>query len=74
MIYCVLYEDARRYLEGSGFRSFGAAEGAEVFVRNGDRFSIRQPSVDGHIPEILVNDAFDAARLEPPPWNVFWFD
>ena len=43
-------------------------------MRNGDRFSIRQPSVDGHIPEILVNDASDAARLEPPPWNVFWCD
>lgn len=74
MIYCVRYEDVVATLNGLGFASIGIDEGAEAFVCDVRLFSIRLPNVNGDLPEIIVNNAFEAAGLVPPTWNTFWCD
>ena len=69
MIYCIRFEDVVAHLQ-LGFRPAAATSESRIFRR----LSIRGPNVDGDVPEILVNDAFDAAGLQPPAWDVFWCD
>jgi hypothetical protein len=42
-----------------------------IIFRNaaGGLFTIREPE-GGLLPELLVNDAFEAAQLAPPEWKV----
>lgn len=74
MIYWVRFEDVSAHLEELGFTLVGTTEESRTFVRSDRRISVRAPNVDGDLPEIFVNDAFDAAGLDPPCWNVFWCD
>ena len=74
MIYCVRDEDVVAYILAEGFRQIGGSAEGRAFVKEDLRLSVRAPNQDGHIPEILVNDAFDAAGLVPPTWDVFWCD
>lgn len=74
MIYCIRFEDVVAHLEQLGFRPAEATSESRIFRRSGERLSIRGPNVNGDVPEILVNDAFDAAGLQPPAWDVFWCD
>lgn len=74
MIYCVRYEDVVAHIESLAFRLIEATEEGRAFVRAGQRLSLRGPNVNGDLPEVLVNDAFDTAGLSPPEWNVFWCD
>lgn len=74
MIYCVRYEDVVTHLDSIGFRQTNQTAEGRTFRRGIDRLSLRGPNQDGHVPEILVNDAFDAAGLTPPAWDVFWCD
>lgn len=74
MIYCVRDEDVVAHLASVGFHLIGRSPEGRAFLRGKQRLSIRAPNQDGHLPEILVNDAFDVAGLTPPAWEVFWCD
>jgi hypothetical protein len=74
MIYCVDFDEVERHLSRLGFRRAGRTERNSLFRRADDIVIIHAPNVDGHVPEILVNDAFDAAGLPCPAWHVFWCD
>ena len=36
--------------------------------------TLRVPNVEGNVPEILVNGAFEAAGIDVPGWDAFWCD
>ncbi len=76
MIYCVAFSEVELHLGGLGFRRVGQTEGTVRFrADRPDRLiTVRAPNVNGDVPEALINDAFDAAGLIPPTWNVFWCD
>ena len=75
MIYCVGFSEVTAYLEGIGLKEAGRVERHVIFRGAGNELLIlREPNENGHLPEMLVNDAFDAARIPPPQWNVFWCD
>ena len=74
MIYCVRDADILAHLETAGFTQIGETPEGRAFMRGSEALTIRLPNLDGNIPEILVNDAFDAAGLTPPKWDVFWRD
>ena len=75
MIYCIRFDDVLSELEASGYTEAERTEATRIFVRrDGGRILFRVPNQDGHLPEILVNSAFDAAGLIPPKWDVFWCD
>ena len=67
MIYCVRFADIVAHLNGLGFRLVDQTEATVAFALGPDRLVIRGPNVHGHLPEMVVNDAFDAAELTPPP-------
>ena len=64
MIYCVRFGEVVEALERDGFIA-----GSHLLVAVG-----RVPNLDGNLPEMLVNDAFEAAGLTSPRWDVFWCD
>lgn len=74
MIYCVSFDEVREYVLSIGFREIARFEETVNFERGAELLTTRRPNVNGHVPESLVNDAFDAASLAPPPWDVFWCD
>ena len=75
MIYCVRFSEVAGTLRQRGYVEVDRSDIAVVFENNSaHRVSIHPQNRDGHLPEILVNDAFDAAGLEPPAWDVFWCD
>ena len=75
MIHCVRFVDVVAFLERGGFAEAGRTEASCIFRHpDGRQVIVRRPNVDGHVPEILVDDAFDAAGLPPPRWDVFWCD
>ena len=58
-----------------GFQDADRTGSTIAFERPGSaRLLLRMPNTDVNIPEILVHDAFDAAGLSPPKWDVFWCD
>ena len=75
MIHCVAFVDVVAHLNAIGFREVGRVEFQLIFRGPRDElFTLREPNIAGYLPEILVNDAFDAARMEPPRWTVFFGD
>lgn len=74
MIYCVRHADVLAHLTTIGFRFLGSTDEADTFRREGVIVVVRKPNVHGHLPEILVNDAFETSGLTPPRWDVFWSD
>lgn len=75
MIYCVQFGDVIEHLRSVGFREVGRVEGQVIFRGPSNALAIiREPNVNGHLPENIVNDAFAAARIDPPNWNTFWCD
>ena len=75
MIYCVADEDVVTHLAGLGYELAVEAQDFRLFQgADGRRLTLRRPNVNGHLPEAIVNDAFDAARLDLPRWDVFWCD
>jgi len=58
-----------------GFRLVTIVEGQVIFRgMNNELAIIREPNVFEYLPETIVNDAFEAAHLIPPSWNIFWGD
>lgn len=74
MIYCVTYEQVEGHLLSIGFSEIDRGDLTIDFEREGELLVLRAPNVNGHVPEVLVNDAFDAAGIAPPQWDVFWCD
>ena len=74
MIYCVIHAIVLDHLRTLGFEIIGSTNEADVFARGAEIVTIRKPNVNGHIPEILIEDAFDSAGLPPPSLDVFWCD
>ena len=74
MIYCVRFSDVETHLVRLGYRRAGATEQNVLFISDTSLVTIRMPNVQGHVPELLVNEAFDVAEVEPPKWDVFWCD
>ncbi len=74
MIHCVRFAEIESHLERLGF-ALVRRVGQNRYYAHGTRvFTIREPNVDGNLPEIIANGAFDAAGLRPPDWRVFWCD
>jgi hypothetical protein len=62
-------------LHGLGFREIGRTKESLAFeAPDGRRIIIRRANENGHIPEIIVADAFDTAGVTMPKWHVFWCD
>ncbi|MGL4729305.1 MAG: hypothetical protein ACRCWO_11170 [Bosea sp. (in: a-proteobacteria)] len=62
-------------LEKRGFfQADSEVERHWLFIRGQDFIFIRMPNTSGNIPEIHINNAYEAAGLVPPKWNVFWCD
>ena len=58
-----------------GYVEVDRSETAVVFqTESAKRVSLHPPNHAGHVPETLINDAFDVAGLTPPAWDVFWCD
>lgn len=75
MIYCIRFADVVADLAVRDYVEIDRSDIAVIFQNSSARrLYIRPPNQDGHVPEILVNDAFDAAGLIPPAWDVFWCD
>lgn len=74
MIYCVRHAQGVAYLRELHFDLMGRTDEAELYAAGDRVISIRRPNVNGDVPENLVADAFDAAGLPLPPWNVHWCD
>jgi hypothetical protein len=75
VIYCVQFSDVVEHLRGLGFREVGRVEGQVIFRGPNNKLAIiREPNVNGHLPENIVNDALVTARIDPPNWNTFWCD
>ncbi len=75
MIYCIAHGYILAYLGGLGFSEIGSTEEAISFeAPGGRRIVIRKANENGHIPEVLVADAFDTAGVPMPAWDVFWCD
>lgn len=66
MIYHVRFADIAEVLSAVGFEEVGRTEATIIYRREDRRFIIHAPNVNGHLPEILMLDAFDAAGLSPP--------
>lgn len=75
MIYCVKFDDVVSHLRENDFREIGRTGDFVAFEREDRaRLTLRPPNVNGDIPEILVNDAFETSGLRVPDWIVFWCD
>lgn len=74
MIYCVKYDEVRRYLLHMGYSQDSEFDNTILFTRGREIVTLRRPNVDGNVPEMLVNGALEAAGLNPPMWSVFWCD
>jgi hypothetical protein len=75
VIYCVRFSEVVDYLSSIGFRLVTIIEGQVIFRGvNNELAIIREPNVFEYLPESIVNDAFYAAHLNPPQWNVFFGD
>lgn len=75
MTYCVRFREVAEALASVSYRDVDRIEGVVIFEHpQGRRLYLHAPNENGDIPEMLVNDAFDAAGLDPPAWNVFWCD
>ena len=66
MIYCVAFADVVDYLNDVGFRETGRVGHQVIYRSDRDELLIlRLPKQNEHLPESLVNDVFDAARIAP---------
>ena len=74
MIYCVAFRDVEAYLAALGYKPIDQTPNTVVFARGLDVLTVRKPNLRGGVPEILINDAFDAADIPPPKWDLFWCD
>ena len=75
MIYCVSFQEVHLRLLFLGFEEVGRTEEFRAYERSdGGRFLIRPPNMHGYLPEIIVDDAFASASLDPGRWHVFWGD
>lgn len=75
MIYCIKFSDVEEHLNRLGFAPSGRTEATVRFrAPSGTLITLRAPNIHGDVPEVLINDAFDAAGLAPPSWVVFWCD
>lgn len=63
MIYCVTHADVLDHLRTRGFESIGRTDETDLFARGAEVVSVRKPNVNGHVPEILIEGALDAAGL-----------
>lgn len=74
MIYCVRFADVEAHLEEFGYTFVEAGPLTRLYARGDDEFTIRLPNVNGDLPEIVVDDAFQQAGLTVPRWDVHWCD
>jgi hypothetical protein len=70
VVWCVAFKEIEAYLNSLGYFEASRVDHHIIF-RNaaGGLFTIREPE-GGLLPELLVNDAFEAAQLAPPEWKV----
>lgn len=74
MIWGVSFALVEEHLAGLGYRRVRSVMGTILFIKGSEVFTIREPNVNGSLPENLVNDAFDTAGLDVPDWPVGWVD
>ena len=74
MIACVAFVDVEAELHRLGFRRWGQTQTHYAYRSNGEFVFVKMPNVHGYLPESVVNEAFTAAELPLPDWNVFWGD
>jgi hypothetical protein len=59
---------------GSDFIASDKTQTHYAYRSNGDFIFVKMPNVHGYLPKSVVNEAFHAAELPLPDWNVFWGD
>jgi hypothetical protein len=70
VVWCVAFGEIEAYLKSLGYFEVGRVEHHVIFrSAAGSLFTIRAPE-GGLLPELLVNDAFEAAQLAPREWKV----
>ena len=74
MIYCVKFDLIAAHLSDLEFRFVEQTGYTLQYERGDELFTIRAWNENGDLPEIIVNDAFDAAGLPVPQWTVHWCD
>ena len=71
MIYCVAFSDVEEHLRGIGFRRLAETSETVIFERGDELVTLRRLE---RLPEVLMNNAFYEAELEPPELQTFWCD
>ena len=66
MIWGYAFSEIEAHLSTLGFAEVRRVAGTVIFRKDRDIVPIREPNVDGLLPETIVLDAFDAAGLPPP--------
>ncbi|HEY8565659.1 MAG TPA: hypothetical protein VIL65_09180 [Beijerinckiaceae bacterium] len=72
MIYCIWFREVEAHLRSIGFTRLGEIEETVVFERM-DGLIVTLRRVE-RLPEMLMNNAFHQARLDPPSLQTFWCD
>ena len=71
MIYCVAFSDVEEHMQRIGFRRLGETSETVIFERGDALVTLRRLE---RLPEMLMNNAFYEAGLEPPELRTFWCD
>lgn len=71
MIYCVSLHEVEEHLRSLSFERLGQTEETLVYEREGLLVTLRNVA---SLPEMLMNNAFYAAGLDPPDLRTFWCD
>lgn len=74
MIYCVAFSDVDHHLRSLGLSYVETRDGICIYEKGDEDFAIREPNVNGDLPEMIVNDALNGAGLPVPSWTVRWCD
>lgn len=74
MIYCIQFNDFASHVIRLGYRLKLVTEQHSIYENaNGDIVMVE--GANGQtLPEMLANNALDAAELPVPMWDVFWCD
>jgi hypothetical protein len=71
MIYCVAFSDVEEHLRSIGFERLGETSETVIFERGDELVTLRRIE---RLPELLMNNAFYEAGLQPPQLQTFWCD
>lgn len=74
MIRCVSFADFEEFLIRQGFVEVGRVEPNILYARPDKLLTVHQPNQNGDVTELAVEEARNAAGINPPSLDLHWCD